>query len=68
MTTDDLTCPRCGRQDVRLTWQMCRNGRQHPRASCRQCGAFVKYVEQTPGNVAHAKEPPAEPNPFGEVR
>jgi hypothetical protein len=47
---------------------MCRNGRQHLRASCRQCGAFVKYVEQTPGNVARAEERSAEPHPFGEVR
>jgi hypothetical protein len=56
------------RQDVRLIWQICQNGRQHLRASCRQCGAFVKYVEQTSGNVARAEEPRAESNSFEEVR
>jgi hypothetical protein len=67
MTTDNLTCPRCGRQDVRLTWQTCWDGRRHLRASCCQCGAFLKYVEQTARNVARAEEPPADPDLFAEV-
>jgi hypothetical protein len=68
MTADKLTCPRCGRQDVRLTWQTCRDGRRHLRVGCRPCGAFIKYAEQTPLNAARAEEPPAEPDLFAGVR
>jgi hypothetical protein len=62
---DTLVCRRCGAADVpRLAWQQCRNGRWHLRADCQICGAFLKYLAQTPDNLALAwesgeSEPPA---------
>jgi hypothetical protein len=54
---DILACRCCGAADVpRLTWQACRNGRWHLRADCRACGAFLKWLEQTPNHLALAEE------------
>jgi hypothetical protein len=66
----DLTCKRCGFiGKPHIWWQVCRGGRPvHLRADCGACGAFVKYVQQTPDVLASVWDrlgPPSAAPPVG---
>lgn len=47
-----------------LVWQRFTNGTLHIRAMCSrsECGRFIRYVEQTPTNLAKAGDPPPAKN------
>jgi hypothetical protein len=47
-------CDRCHSRDVALSWQQVSNGGKRIRAECRRCGRFVKFLPETPENVAAA--------------
>jgi hypothetical protein len=47
-------CYRCGGRDVALSWQQLANGARRIRAECRWCRGFVKFMPETPENVAAA--------------
>lgn len=51
-------CPRCGVARFRLDWQTFRNGDQHIRVECANCGAYVCYAPKTPENLEHVGPPP----------
>lgn len=60
-----LVCTRCGVEDVpRVAWAPHALGR-HLKASCSSCGAYLKFVPQTPAWVALAEEPPPTHPLFG---
>lgn len=57
-----MNCPHCGfNVTPRLEWQRFSNRTLHIRAVCSrpECGRFIRYVEQTPGNMTGAGDPPA---------
>jgi hypothetical protein len=47
-------CDRCGAREANLAWHELSGGRRQIRATCAACGGFVKFVAQTPENVALA--------------
>lgn len=47
-------CFLCGGTDTRLVWQTFQDQRRHLRLECGGCAKFVKYVRQTPVNLATA--------------
>lgn len=49
-----ITCPKCGSQRLLMTWQKFANSTRHIRATCRDCGRFVRYAVQTPDNIRRA--------------
>ncbi|MCK6478598.1 MAG: hypothetical protein L6R43_00190 [Planctomycetes bacterium] len=59
-------CPRArpGCAGLLLRWQVFRDGTTHIRAECAACGAFVRYVRQTPEAIRRAGPPPT---PGGEA-
>jgi len=48
-----LVCRRCGLETFpRVEWQEFAGGKRHLRASCAACGGYIKFLPQTPENVA----------------
>jgi hypothetical protein len=37
-----------------MTWKTFGNGTRHIHTKCRQCGAFIRWAEQTPENIERA--------------
>ncbi len=59
-----LMCSACG-VDVapRVSWQQIAGGRRHIRAECPRCGGYLKFLPQTPENVALADAPRVSSGP-----
>lgn len=53
-------CPRAfpGCTGLVLRWQVFRDGTTHIRAECATCGAFIRYVRQTPEAIRRAGPAP----------
>jgi hypothetical protein len=49
-----VVCKSCNSDSMHVYWQTMRDGRRMVRADCRVCGAFCKYLSQTPAHVALA--------------
>jgi hypothetical protein len=47
-------CPRCGSDELLVTWQALGDGRRAIRGECRHCRCFVAFLPQTKVNVALA--------------
>jgi hypothetical protein len=47
-------CDRCHSRDIALSWQQLANGAKRIRAECRHCHGFIKFMPETPENVAAA--------------
>ena len=57
-----LACRRCGVELApRVSWQNCVGGKRHLRANCAVCGGWIKFLAQTPENIALVRDEPQEP-------
>jgi hypothetical protein len=45
---DGLLCPKCGAAEFRTAWATFKDGSRHVRADCAKCGAFVRFLKQSP--------------------
>ncbi len=45
--------------ETKRYWQTFGNGTTHVREDCTACGAYIRYVKQTPGVLAAMGPPPA---------
>jgi hypothetical protein len=41
-------CPKCHRQEVRVSWQVCKGGKQRLRLQCQACNAFCGWLKRDP--------------------
>ena len=48
-------CRRCGQSKTTISWHV-GDGIKHLRESCARCGAYIKWLPQTPENVARDRE------------